>query len=216
MDLPVPSVDLFRSVKLTALTEEDVMAAATLSSIRRGPDAAAPVAIPGDRELDESTATAIIDAAIDRIDIGGWWLAAQHSLGPSDRVTAGFTGAPDGKRISVDVELVGGRLLAHYCVERLARRNHLILESVSDLVTPTGRTTMRILWEASVASIGANRSALTSRVRTNVAKEFASFLRRQGIPFDAFLSRRLPVSVSRNERQTRLFAAGIERAVRAN
>ena len=100
----------------------------------------------------------------------------------------------------------------HYCVERLATRDRLIVESVSDLATPTGRTTIRVLWEVSVRSIDTARSVLTSRVRTNVAAEFAEFLSRQGIPLDAFLSQRLPASVARNERLTRFFAASIERA----
>ena len=192
------------------------MATATLSPTRRTSNAAPAAAIVGDRDVDESTATAVIDAPIDRIDIGEWWLADRGGSGPSARFAAGSTLAPDGKRIAVDVELVGGRLLVHYCVERLADRDHLVVESVSDLATPAGRTTIRILWDVRVGSIDSGRSALTSRVRTNVAKEFAAFLSRQGIPLDAFLSQRLPVSVARNERLTRFFAAGIERAARGN
>ena len=190
------------------------MATATLSATRPAPAGTAGIA--GDREVDESTATAVVAAPLERIDIGEWWLGDRDRLGSSARFAAGFTVAPDGKRIAVDVELVGGRLLVHYCVERLALKDRLVLESVSDLAMPAGRTTIRILWEVSLAPIDEASSALTSRVRTSVAAEFAKFLSRQGIPLDAFLSQRLPASVARNERLTRVFAAGIERAARGH
>ena len=47
-------------------------------------------------------------------------------------IAAGFTTAPDGKRMSINVAIIGGSLMVQHYVETFGRKDHLLLDSVSD------------------------------------------------------------------------------------
>jgi hypothetical protein len=168
-----------------------------------------------DHEIVDSSFTATIKAPIESIDIPEWCF----SLGEKDyqdcspaHIAAGFTTMPDGRRMSINVEIIGGSLMVQHYIETLGRRDHLILESVSDVFTPSGRTTLHVLWELSVKAIDSDSCVFTNRVRSKATEEFKAFLDRQGIPFDVFRSQRQPMSIAHNRSETPLFAASIERA----
>jgi hypothetical protein len=170
-----------------------------------------------DYEIVDSSFTAVVNAPIEAIDIPEWCF----SLGELDyqgcspaHIAAGFTRTPDGRRMSINVEVIGGSLMVQHYVETLGRRDHLILESVSDVFTPSGRTTLHVLWELSVKAIDSERCEFTNRVRSRATEEFKDFLDRQGIPFDVFRAQRQPMSITHNRSETPLFAASIERAAR--
>ena len=92
----------------------------------------------------------------------------------------------DGRRMSINVEVIGGSLMVQHYVEVVAERHHLVLDSVSDLFTTAGRTEILVMWELSVKRIDAVRCA-TCHVRTRATDELWDFLAREGIPFDVFL-----------------------------
>ena len=168
-----------------------------------------------DRQIVNSSFSAIINAPIDKIDLPKWaFTLPEHEYqGASPaHVAAGFTTAPDGKRMSINVEVIGGVPMVQHYVETLGEKDHLILESVSDIFTPTGRTTIHVLWELSVKAIDDQRSEFTNHVRSRGTEEFIAFLDRQGIPFDVFRAQRQPMSIAHNQGETPLFAASIERA----
>jgi hypothetical protein len=50
-------------------------------------------------------------------------------------VAAGFATAPDGTRMSINVKVIGGSPMVQHYVETLTEKDHLILESVSDVFT---------------------------------------------------------------------------------
>lgn len=171
-----------------------------------------------DHLIVDSSFSAIINAPLEKIDIPQWcFTLPEHeyqSCSPA-HVAAGFTSASDGKRMSINVEVIGGSLMVQHYIEKLGHRNHLILESVSDVFTPTGRTTINVLWELSVRSIDSERCEFTNHVRSTATKEFMTFLERQGIPLEAFAAQRQPMSIAHNKQETPLFAASIERAALA-
>ncbi|MGX5802441.1 hypothetical protein ACWGS9_14450 [Bradyrhizobium sp. Arg314] len=173
----------------------------------------------GDQEIVDSSVTATINAPIDKIDIPQWcFTLAEHEYqgcSPA-HVAAGFTTAADGRRMSINVEVIGGSLMVQHYVETLGRKDHLILESVSDLFTPAGRTTIHILWEMSVKAVDSSKCEFTNHVRSTATRDFATFLERQGIPIDVFRSQRQPMSIAHNKGETPLFAASIERAALRN
>lgn len=172
-----------------------------------------------ENEIVDSSFSAIINAPIEKIDIPNWCfsLAEKEYQGCSPaHVAAGFTTAPDGRRMSINVEIIGGSLMVQHYVETLGQKDHLVLDSVSDIFTPTGRTTIHIVWEMSVKPIDANRSEFTNHVRSTATPEFKTFLDRQGIPFDVFRVQRQPASIAHNQGETPLFAASIERAALKN
>lgn len=172
-----------------------------------------------DTEIVESSFTASINVPIDKIDIPAWCFSlseAEYQGCSPAHIAAGFTTAPDGRRMSINVEVIGGSLMVQHYVETLGRKDHLILESVSDVFTPAGRTTLHILWEMSVRAIDGERCEFTNHVRSTATDEFRAFLDRQGIPLDVFRSQRQPMSIAHNRGETPFFAASIERAALRN
>ena len=168
-------------------------------------------------EIVDSNFTAVINAPIERIDIPEWCFGLPEreyqDCSPA-HIAAGFTTAPDGKRMSINVETIGGTLMVQHYVEKLGHKDHLILESTSDVFTPSGRSSIHVTWELSVRDIGGGKCEFTNRVRSHATEELLMFLARQGIPFDQFRSQRQPASIAHNQSETPLFAASIERAAR--
>ncbi|MEY9182530.1 hypothetical protein ABIG06_004112 [Bradyrhizobium sp. USDA 326] len=172
-----------------------------------------------DNQIVDSSFTAIINAPIDQIDLPEWCfnLPEREYQGCSPaHIAAGFTTAPDGKRMSINVEIIGGSLMVQHYVETLGEKDHLILDSTSDVFTPNGHTTIHVTWELSVKEIEPGKCEFTNRVRSYATDEFMSFIGKQGIPFDLFRAQRQPASIAHNQGEAPLFAASIERAALAN
>jgi hypothetical protein len=168
-----------------------------------------------DNEIVNSSFSAVINAPIDKIDIPTWCftLSEQEYQGCSPaHIAAGSTTAPDGRRMSINVEIIGGSLSIQHYVETLGKPDHLVLESVSDILTPTGRTTINVLWELSVKPLDGSKCEFTNHVRATATPAFMEFLGKQGIPFDVFRAQRSPMSIAHNKQETPLFAQSIERA----
>lgn len=175
--------------------------------------------VVSDHEIVDSSFTAVINAPIEKVDIPKWCFTLpedEYQRCSPAHIAAGFTTAPDGRRMSINVETIGGSLMVQHYVETLGEKDHLILESVSDIVTPTGRTTIHVLWELSVKRIDDQTCEFTNHVRSRATEEFKAFLDRQGIPFDVFRAQRQPMSIAHNKGETPLFAASIERAALRN
>ncbi len=175
--------------------------------------------VMSDHEIVDSSFTAVINAPIEKVDIPKWCFTLpedEYQRCSPAHIAAGFTTAPDGRRMSINVETIGGSLMVQHYVETLGEKDHLILESVSDIVTPTGRTTIHVLWELSVKRIDDQTCEFTNHVRSRATEEFKAFLDRQGIPFDVFRAQRQPMSIAHNKGETPLFAASIERAALRN
>lgn len=170
-----------------------------------------------DDEIVDSSFTAIVNAPIESVDIPKWCFSLpekEYQACSPAHIAAGFTTAPDGTRMSINVEIIGGSLMVQHYLETFAKPDHLILESVSDVFTPTGRTTLHILWELRVEAIDSDTCRFTNHVRSTPTDEFKIFLDRQGIPFDVFRAQRQPMSIAHNKGETPLFAQSIERAAR--
>lgn len=171
------------------------------------------------QEIVDSSFTAIVNAPIAKIDLPAWafTLPDQEYQGCSPaHVAAGFTTSPEGKRMSINVEVIGGSLMVQHYVETLGQPDHLVLESISDVFTPAGRTTIRVVWELSVKAIDAETCEFTNHVVSFPTEEMLRFLDRQGIPFEVFRTQRQPMSIAHNQGETPLFAASIERAALRN
>ena len=164
--------------------------------------------------LAESTATAVINASIEKVDLPAWCFSLTDSeyqdCSPA-HCAAGATRTPDGRRMSINVEVIGGSLIVQHYVEEIAKPDHLRLVSRSDLFTPAGRTEIDVLWELSVTTIDDVSCELTNRVRSSAPPEMLEFLGRQGLAFDAFRAARQPNTDGHNHQETPLFAKSIER-----
>lgn len=172
-----------------------------------------------DDQLMDVTFTAIINAPVEKIDIPGWCfnLPEHEYQGCSPaHVAAGYTTSPEGKRMSINVEVIGGTILVEHYVETLGRKDHLVLDSVTDVFTPTGRSSFLVTWEMRVRDMGDGRSEFINRVRSRCTKHFLELLAHQGVPFEQFRGQRQPASLDHVKNETPLFAASIERAALKN
>jgi hypothetical protein len=168
-----------------------------------------------EQSIVDSSFTAIINAPIDKVDLPDWafTLPDQEYQGCSPaHVAAGFTTAPDGRRMSINVEVIGGSPMVQHYVEQVAEPHHLVLESVSDVFGASGRTTIKVVWELSVRDLGDGRCEFTNHVVTFPTEDLLALLDRQGIPLEVFRTQRQPMSIAHNAGETPLFAASIERA----
>ncbi len=86
-------------------------------------------------------------------------------------------------------EVVGAVPMGQHDVETLGEKDHHS-GSISDILTPTGRTTIHVLSEQSVKAIDDQRCEFTNHVGSHGTEEFIAFLDRQGIPFDLFRAQR--------------------------
>jgi hypothetical protein len=162
----------------------------------------------------DSSVSATINAPLEKIDLPAWCftLPDEEYQGCSPaHVATGATTARDGRRRAINVEVIGGTLMVQHFTEQVAEQHHLVLQSVSDLFTPAGRTKTNVRWELSVKAIGAAQCEFTNHFRSWATPEFWEFLARQGIPFDVFSAQRQPIGIAHNKQETPLFALSIER-----
>jgi len=167
-----------------------------------------------DNTLVQSSFSATIDAPIEKVDITAWCFGLSESEYQScspAHVSAGVTTAPDGRRMSINVEVLGGSPMVQHYVEEIAEPHHLRLVSNSDVFTPAGRLKVGVIWDLSVKKINANTCEFTNVVHSSFTPELLDFLGGQGIPLDAFRSARKPISEAHNRQETPLFAKSIER-----
>jgi hypothetical protein len=164
--------------------------------------------------LVESSVSAIIHAPIEHVDIPTWCFSlpeSEYQACSPAHYSAGATTAPDGRRMSINVEVIGGSLIVQHYVEDVGRPDHLRLVSDSDVFTPTGRTKIAVIWELQVKKIDDKTCEFTNTVHSSATPELLEFLGKQGIPFDVFRTARRPMSEAHNRQETPLFAKSIER-----
>jgi len=167
-----------------------------------------------DKTLVKSSFSATIHAPIESVDIPTWCFGMSESEYQScspAHVSAGATTAPDGRRMSINVEVLGGSPMVQHYVEEIAEPHHLRLVSNSDVFAPTGRVKVGVIWDLSVKKIDGNTCELTNEVHSSFTPELLDSLAKQGIPREAFQSARRPVSEAHNRQETPLFAKSIER-----
>lgn len=126
-------------------------------------------------------------------------------------VSAGATTAPDGSRMSINVEVIGGSLMVQHYLEEIGEPDHLRPVSNSDVFTPTGPNENRRDLGLSVKKIDDSTYEFTNMVHSMATPELWDFLAKQGIPWEVFRTARKPMSEAHNRQETSLFAKSIER-----
>ena len=167
-----------------------------------------------DNTVVESSFSAVIHAPIAKIDIPDWCFSlsdAEYQACSPAHCAAGATTTTDGRRMSINVEIIGGSLIVQHYVEDIGEPDHLRLVSDSDLFTPAGRTKIDVVWELTVRKIDEETSEFTNSVHSSAPPEMLDFLGKQGIPLDVFRTGRRPMSEAHNRQETPLFARSIER-----
>src|SRR5690349_7572983 len=126
-----------------------------------------------EEQVVDSSFNAVINAPIEKINRPEWVFNLSEKdyqeCSPA-HVSAGKTTGPDGRRMSINVEVIGGNPMVQHYQEELSEPHHLVLTSFSDVFTPTGRVVIHVHWELSVKAISATQCEFTNRVLTHATE----------------------------------------------
>ena len=168
-----------------------------------------------DRILSQSSFSHLIDVPIEFIDIADWLFnlpeAEYQRCCPPDHIAAGATSTDNGRRMSINVEMIGETLMIQHYISEITEPHLCRMVSLSDAFTPNGRTRVQVLWELSVKPINSTLCEYTNSVTATPTKEFLDFIKKHGISFEQAAVARQAAGGDHNRRETPLFAASIAR-----
>jgi hypothetical protein len=171
-----------------------------------------------DQILSQSTYTHEIDVPLADIDIADWLFtlpeAEYRRCCEPDHIAAGVTTTDDGRRMSINVEMVGTGLVVQHYVADEATASYCRMNSISDVFTSNGRTQVNVLWELIAEDAGDGRTRYTNRVTARPTDAFMSFIAQHGVSFEAAAAARQAAGSDHNRRETPFFAESIARRAR--
>lgn len=168
-----------------------------------------------DRILSQAAFSAEIDVSIDQIDIAEWLFTLteaeyQRCCAP-DHIACGVTTTDDGRRMSINVEMIGtGLVIQHYIAEE-ASPTYCRMNSISDVFTAAGRTQVNVIWELVAEPIEGGRTRYTNRVTSHPTDAFMTFIEQHGQTFEQAAAARQAAGGDHNRREAPMFAASIAR-----
>jgi hypothetical protein len=172
-----------------------------------------------DLQLSHAVFTATIDAPIEKIDIADWVLNLpdrEYQLcAPPDHKAAGYTTSEDGRPMSINVEVIGSGLVIQHYVAEEAEADHCHMNSISDVLTAHGWTTVNVIWCLKAERIDDTTSKYTNTVTCHPTQEFLDFIAQNGQTFEEAAAARQAGSEDHCRRETPLFAASIGRKANA-
>lgn len=167
--------------------------------------------------ISESSAKALINAAIESIDLTEWLFTLkshEYQACSVGHIAAGSSVSPQGKRMSINVEQVAETLLIQNYVEEIGEKNYCKVNSISDSFSPLGRSKLGIIWELKVKRITDNSCEFTNIVTILMTDEFSSSLKAAGVidlnPVKTVMGQNVS---AHNQEETPLFAKDIESKV---
>lgn len=168
-----------------------------------------------DAILSLSAYSAEIDVPLEKIDIADWLFTLPEAeylrCCPPDHIGSGVTTTDDGRRMVINVEMIGtGLVIQHYVAEE-ATPSYCRMNSLSDVFTAAGRTQVNVIWELSAEAIEGGRTRYTNRVTSHPTDVFMDFIAAHGQTFEQAAAARQEAGGDHNRRETPLFAASIGR-----
>jgi hypothetical protein len=164
--------------------------------------------------LSLSSVTAIINAPIGKVDIGAWLLnlpEEEYQRCSTQHIAAGVTSTYDGKPMSINVETIGSALMVQHYVAVVHRPDYCRMLSVSDAITPNGRTKVQVLWELRVLKIDDFTCEFSNTIQATATPEFFEYLAENEITVEQAHATRQAASFAHNKEETPLFARSIEK-----
>jgi hypothetical protein len=168
-----------------------------------------------EKELSNSAYSHVIQAPIEKVDIAGWLFTLPEAeycrCCPPDHISCAATTTDDGKKMSINVEMIGKTLMIQHYVAETATASLCPMVSTSDAFTPNGRTRVQVIWTLSVKRIDDKSCIYTNYVVAHPTSEFMDFIAKHNIRFEDAAAQRQHDGSDHNRRETPLFAASIER-----
>ena len=99
-------------------------------------------------------------------------------------IAAGFTHAPDGKMMSINVEYIAGALFVQHYVEDISEKLRCRVKSTSTLLMNNAFTKVGVVWEVVVQPTQGDVHELRNNVWIYTTKEFEEFLEAAKMPYE--------------------------------
>ncbi len=164
--------------------------------------------------LVQSSSKAVINAPLEKIDITEWVYNlsdAEYQSCSTAHFAGGTSKTSDGKRMSINVEMVGPGLILEHYVEDISEKHHCRLISLSDVLAPQGKTKIQVRWEMIATALTDTTCELTNNVVTGATDDYLAFLAKNGVPYEAAKEAMQQALDAHNHEETPNFAKSIER-----
>jgi hypothetical protein len=166
-----------------------------------------------DRTLSLSTVIAIIHAPLEKVNIAEWVLHlpdAEYQHCSTAHIAAGSTTTDDGRPMSINVETIGNAFVVQHYVAEVAEPHYCRLVSISDSISPAGRTKLQVAWELSAKKIDERSCEYTNHIHSVALDETLAFFAKHNISYESARDARQQASHAHNQEETPRFAKSIE------
>jgi hypothetical protein len=167
-----------------------------------------------------SDSKAVIHAPVDKIDIPEWLFSLtdeEYQQCSIAHIAGAATRSPDGKRMSINVEMVGPGLMVQHWTEEIADKQHCRLVSLSDMFIQQQRSKMRLAWDTTVKLLSASSCEFTNSLLVFETDALLAFFENGGAPPEQVRDALQRALDAHNEEETPNFAKSIEmRTLRAS
>jgi len=166
-----------------------------------------------DYTLSLSTVTATIHAPIEKINIADWVLHlpdTEYQRCSTAHIAAGATTTDDGRPMSINVEMIGDAFVVQHYVAEVRERHFCRMVSISDSISPAGRTKLQVVWELSARKIDDQTCEYTNHIHSTAIDQTLAFFKEHDIPFEQARAARQQASHAHNQEETPKFAKSIE------
>ena len=137
--------------------------------------------MPEDRTLSLSTVTATIHAPIEKVNIADWLLHlpdAEYQRCAQAHIAAGSSTTDDGRPMSINVETIGDAFVVQHYTAEFHQPHFCRMVSLSDSISPAGRTRLQVVWELSVNKIDEQSCEYTNHIHSTAIDQTLAFLKR--------------------------------------
>src|ERR1700728_3992318 len=162
-----------------------------------------------DRTLSQSTVTATIQAPIEKVDIADWLRHlpdAEYQRCSTAHIAGGSSTSENGRPMSINVETIGDAFVVQHYVAEIHEPHFCRMVSISDSVSPAGRTKLQVVWELSVKKIDEQSCEYTNHVHSTAIDQTFEFLKAHNISFEKSPHARQVRTHAHNQEETPNFA----------
>lgn len=172
-----------------------------------------------DRTLSLSTVRHIINAPFEKVDIADWLFNltdAEYQRCSHAHIAAGITKTDEGRPMSTNIETIGDALVVQHYVAAVREPHLCRMISISDAISPKGRTKVQVIWELSAARFDLHTCEYQNHIHASATDEFLAFIQKHGVTFEQAKTARQAASHAHNIEETPNFAKSIERRALQN
>jgi hypothetical protein len=169
------------------------------------------------RLLAQSTAKFHINAPTSDIDVSEWLFNVDEleyiNCTPHSRahLSAGSTHSPDGKRMSINVEDIGGALVIQHYHEAISEKLHCRVVSTSDLLIGREYSTADVVWELIATPVNGVHHEFVNNVLVHATEKFEQYMEAHKVPYEEVRRSFQTALDAHNAEETPFFAVAIER-----